>query len=88
MRRLVVCADDRGAGGLRRMEREGILRKAAALDVTRCLAKFGGEVNVLDEGERKPLRIVAPHIKTLSVVAASLDAGADPRVKGLEGKIF
>ena len=86
MRRLVVCADDRGAGGLRRMEREGILRKAAALDVTRCLAKFGGEVNVLDEGERKPLRIVAPHVKTPPVVAASLDAGADPRVRDAEGK--
>ena len=63
-------------------------KKAAALAVTRCLARFGAEVNVLDDGERKPLRIVAPLLKTPSVVTASLDAGADPNVTGAEGKIL
>lgn len=61
--------------------------KTAELDMTRCLAKFGAEVNVRDEGKQTPPHIVATHIKAPFVVAVPLDAGADPRVKGAEGKI-
>lgn len=64
---------------------QAFFEKAAASDVARCLAEFSAEVNSWDEDGRTPLHWAARSSETPSVLAALLDAGADPKARDKSG---